>query len=109
MKAKIKHEIRDPIHGFVKVLPDERKILDSLPLQRLRDISQLALTHFLYPSATHKRFEHSLGVMELATRIYNVITDPENVASDIRNELPEISNEEINYWRSLFSPHKKGL
>ncbi len=34
MKAKIKHEIRDPIHGFVKVLPDERKILDSPPIQK---------------------------------------------------------------------------
>jgi len=76
---KLKHEIRDPIHGFVKVLSEERKILDSLPMQRLRYIHQLGLTFLLYPSATHKRFEHSLGVMELATRIYDVITSPYNI------------------------------
>jgi uncharacterized protein len=28
----------------------------------------LALTHYVYPGATHSRFEHSLGVMEMATR-----------------------------------------
>ena len=45
---------------------DERRVLDSAPFQRLRHIHQLALTYLVYPGATHKRFEHSLGVMELA-------------------------------------------
>jgi len=40
--------------------------------------------------------------MELATRVYDVITDPENVASNIRDELPEISNEdERRYWKRV--------
>ena len=60
------HEIRDPIHNFILIETEERKILDSRPFQRLRHIHQLAMTYLVYPGATHRRFEHSLGVMELA-------------------------------------------
>ena len=38
------HEIRDPIHVFVRLDSDERRVLDSAPFQRLRHIHQLALT-----------------------------------------------------------------
>lgn len=72
--AKIFHEIRDPIHSFIRLDSDEIKILNSRPFQRLRHIHQLAMTYLVYPGATHRRFEHSLGVMELATRIYDTIT-----------------------------------
>src|SRR4029078_5642355 len=44
------------------------------PLQRLRQIHQLAMTFLLYPGATHRRFEHSLGVMDLAARVFDVVT-----------------------------------
>ena len=63
---KHKHEIRDPIHAFIRLETDERRVIDSRPVQRLRHIHQLALTNLIYPGATHRRFEHSLGVMELA-------------------------------------------
>ena len=83
------HEIRDPIHVFIRLDSAERKILDSPPFQRLRHIHQLALTYLVYPGATHKRFEHSLGVMELASRIYDVVTEPENIHKDsVRDILP---------------------
>lgn len=59
----------------------ERQVLNSTPVQRLRHIHQLALTSQVYPGATHRRFEHSLGVMELATRIYDAAL--ENGGSDI--------------------------
>ena len=66
----IKHvsEIRDPIHVFIRLDSDELKVLNSRPFQRLRYINQLAMTYLVYPGATHKRFEHSLGVMELLER-----------------------------------------
>ena len=78
------HEIRDPIHVFVRLDTDEREVLDSRPFQRLRHIHQLALTYLLYPAATHKRFEHSLGVMELAGRVFDVVTHAANVTDEIR-------------------------
>ncbi len=72
-------EIRDPIHNFIRLEPGEKQVLDSAPFQRLRQIHQLALTYLLYPGATHRRFEHSLGVMELAGRVFDVVTDSENI------------------------------
>ena len=74
MTTKIFHEIRDPVHGFITVDTPERDVLDTPPVQRLRDIHQLAMEYLVYPGATHKRFEHALGVMELAGRVYDVVT-----------------------------------
>jgi len=96
------HEIRDPIHIFVRLDTDERKVLDSRPFQRLRHISQLALTYLIYPGATHKRFEHSLGVMELAGRVFDTITSDQNVTDELRDLVPEIARpDERNYWRRV--------
>ena len=96
------HEIRDAIHSFVQFDSHERKVLDSRPFQRLRHINQLALTQLVYPGATHKRFEHSLGVMELADRIYRVVTDPENVNDSVRGVLPTLGRpDELRYWRRV--------
>ena len=59
--------IRDPIHGSIKIeTEEEKKVLDSPFFQRLRYISQLSGAQMVYPSATHTRFAHSLGVMYLA-------------------------------------------
>ncbi len=99
---KTVHEIRDPIHVFVRLDSDERKILDSKPFQRLRHIHQLGMTYLLYPGATHRRFEHSLGVMELASRVFDVVTRPENVTDEVKDLLPEIADEDKRrYWRRV--------
>jgi uncharacterized protein len=96
------HEIRDPIHVFIKHDLQERQVLDSKPFQRLRHINQLALTYLLYPGATHKRFEHSLGVMELASRIFDVVTHPEHLSDNIRDLFPEINDpDKCRYWRRV--------
>ena len=93
------HEIRDPIHVFVRLDSDEREVLNSRPFQRLRHIHQLALTYLIYPGATHKRFEHSLGVMELASRVFDVVTNPGNVTDPIRDVVPEL--DQLRYWRRV--------
>lgn len=63
---------RDPIHGFIKVYDAERDIINTPAFQRLRRIKQLGLTCFVYHGADHTRFAHALGVMELATRVFDV-------------------------------------
>lgn len=98
--SKVFHEIRDPVHSFIKLDSDERRIIDSRPFQRLRHIHQLAMTYMVYPGATHRRFEHSLGVMELATRVYDVITSSLNIHPRVQRLLPQIvSREKKSYWR----------
>jgi uncharacterized protein len=100
--AKLEHEIRDPIHIFSKLNSDEREVLNSRPFQRLRHIHQLAMTFLVYPGATHRRFEHSLGVMELASRVFDVVTNANNVTDEIRDLLPEIQDKDkLFYWRRV--------
>ena len=36
---------------------------DRRHFQRLRDVKQLGTSHFVWPGATHTRFEHSLGIV----------------------------------------------
>lgn len=93
------HEIRDPIHVFIRLDTDERKVLDSRPFQRLRQIHQLALTYLVYPGATHRRFEHSLGVMELASRVFDVITSPANMTEEVREIIPD--EDQKMYWQRV--------
>src|SRR5260370_5713195 len=94
-------EIRDPIKVFVRFEPSEERIIGSRAFQRLRYIHQLALTYLVYPGATHRRFEHCLGVMEIASRIYEVVTNPQNVYHDaVRKLVPKVKNDQWGheYW-----------
>jgi HD superfamily phosphohydrolase len=96
------HEIRDPIHTFIYLDSYERKVVDSRAFQRLRNITQLALTYLLYPGATHKRFEHSLGVMELAGRVFDVLTKDANVTDAVKEMLPVLGNPSaLTYWKRV--------
>jgi HD superfamily phosphohydrolase len=100
MNGSDTHEIRDPIHIFVRLDSHEREVLNSRPFQRLRHIHQLALTYLVYPGGTHKRFEHSLGVMELAGRVFDVVT--RDVTDRVRAALPPLKNQdERRYWRRV--------
>lgn len=68
-----RHRVRCPIHGFIRFSENERRVIDHPLFRRLRLIRQLALTELVYPGATHTRFEHSLGVMEVATRMFDAL------------------------------------
>ena len=62
-------EIRDPIHGFVRLQGRECDLIDTPIFQRLRRIHQLAKAYMVYPGALHTRFDHTLGVREIAGRM----------------------------------------
>lgn len=58
--------IKDPIYGYIRLTETEKKVVDTGPVQRLRRIGQLSGAEYVYPAATHSRFEHVLGAMYLA-------------------------------------------
>lgn len=58
--------INDPVYGFISIPGDFVFDLIEHPwFQRLRNIKQLGLTSFVYPGATHSRFQHALGTLHL--------------------------------------------
>jgi len=65
--------IRDLVHGFIYLDKQECEIIDHPVFQRLRRIKQLSLTDMVYPGASHTRFEHSIGVMQMATDMFDSI------------------------------------
>ena len=58
--------INDPIHGHMHFSGKLMAVVDTPEFQRLRELKQLGSTYFVFPGASHNRFEHSLGVAHLA-------------------------------------------
>ena len=58
--------INDPVYGFISI-PDDFvfDVIEHPWFQRLRNIRQLGFTSFVYPGATHSRFQHCLGSLHL--------------------------------------------
>lgn len=67
------YEIRCPVHGFIPVNDWEWEVINHRIFQRLRRIRQLAWTDQVYPGAMHTRFEHSLGVMHIASQLFDAV------------------------------------
>jgi len=66
-------EIYDPVHDFITITPLMRQIIDTPEMQRLRDLKQLGAAHYVFPSAVHTRFAHSIGVSYLAGKIMKIL------------------------------------
>ena len=75
-------DIIDPIHDFIRVYEHELSIIDDPLFQRLRRIRQLTGAHLTYPAAQHTRFEHSLGVMHIASQAGHSLYEKEILKLD---------------------------
>lgn len=73
--------IFDQIHKYMKFDNLLLKIIDTVEFQRLRNIKQLGLCYYVFPGASHNRFEHSLGVSYLSG--YMIET--------LKNKQPELN------------------
>ncbi|MHA1380981.1 MAG: HD domain-containing protein [Candidatus Helarchaeota archaeon] len=73
--------IHDNVHGTLEFTDYERKVINSPFLQRLTQIKQVGLAHFLYPGCVHHRFSHSLGVSHIANKII------QNIFESNKNEV----------------------
>lgn len=81
--------IYDTIHRFIHLSDIEERLIDSPPFQRLHQIRQLGIAYLVYPGATHTRFAHSLGVMHLASAMFDRIT------------LHHTPPQDLGYWRQI--------
>ncbi len=54
--------VRVPVEQDIPFTRRVQAVVDTAEFQRLRQITQLALTSRVYPGAVHSRFEHALGV-----------------------------------------------
>ena len=74
MKAESKLLIlRDGIHGDMSFNAFLRQVIDHSAFQRLRQIKQLGLAEYVFPCATHTRFQHSLGASYLAGQYFQAL------------------------------------
>ncbi len=94
--------VRCPVHGFISYSRNERKIVDHPVFQRLRYVRQLAMEYLVYPGGVHTRFEHSLGVMELATRVFDRLLERHRaeMEKDLK-QVPELADHTIAKSRQL--------
>ncbi|EET01952.1 DGTP triphosphohydrolase [Giardia duodenalis ATCC 50581] len=64
---------RDNIHGSIEIEPYATLIINTPHFTRLRYLSQLGSVRYVYSSATHSRYEHSIGVYHLTRVLLDVI------------------------------------
>lgn len=90
--------IRCPLYGFISLTPWQRAIVDHPAYQRLRRIRQLGMADLVYPSVAHTRFEHSLGVFRMATRLFDGLRDR---SGDLIRDRCRMSDEDLDRMRHL--------
>ena len=87
----------------VPVTSRVKRIIDTKPFRRLAAISQLGLVAYVYPGATHTRFEHSLGVYFNAVQFVNQLESNPLFRSvvceaDVRSFLLAALLHDIGHW-----------
>ncbi len=64
----------DPIYGFIRIRhPFLLELIDDPIFQRLRRITQMGLSSYVFPGAQHTRFEHAIGAMYLMSKAIRVL------------------------------------
>ncbi|KAJ8076162.1 hypothetical protein PM082_022147 [Marasmius tenuissimus] len=62
-------QFKCPVHTYITLSRRVCKIIDTPHFQRLRKVKQLGTTYYVWPNASHNRFEHCLGVGYLAGQL----------------------------------------
>jgi HD superfamily phosphohydrolase len=77
-KLKAFQSVFDPLYGYIPLSEAEFRIVRSPLFQRLGQIRQLGFAHILFPSATHTRLSHSLGVLHVTQRMIDRVNSREH-------------------------------
>jgi HD superfamily phosphohydrolase len=98
----------DALLGNLLFACHEVAVIDCPVMQRLRRIKQTGLVYYVFPSATHTRFEHSLGVGTLAERCFNAIRDRADVESTSPVGDPDRTKGDLAHLRMAALLHDVG-
>ena len=82
--------VRLPEQIDVPITPRVRRLIDTPAFQRLKSVSQLGFVAWVYPGATHHRFEHSLGVYRLAIQFVRQLSRNPEFREIISNQEVEL-------------------
>lgn len=82
--------VTDPVHKTIKLSELESRIIQTKIFQRLRNVKQLGLAHYVYPGTDFSRFSHSLGVCHITGIILNELN---------RKNPAQLSPEETQKYR----------
>jgi HD superfamily phosphohydrolase len=83
-------QISDPIYGTISLSKMEAEIISTKSFLRLRNIQQLGLAHYVFPSAGYTRFSHCLGVCHITGLLLNTLQ---------KNSQVELDPNEIQQYR----------
>jgi HD superfamily phosphohydrolase len=87
-------QIHDNIHGPIPLTNYACRMIDTYEFERLRYLKQLGTCYYVYPTATHTRFEHSLGTYFLVDWILKSIKINSNKThvNDCLKKIPELQS-----------------
>jgi len=115
--------IKDIVHDSIELNDLEGAIISQSFFKRLHHIKQLGQVQFVYPSATHTRYSHSIGTMHLAGLAYQyslINTDQETLIDysiaayetllDVMAKMKKAGSIEFSIWieiNAVFNPEAR--
>jgi HD superfamily phosphohydrolase len=87
--------MRDVLYEYIRLSWLAKLFIDTPEFQELRDLRQLGLASYVFPSANHTRFEHSIGVYHLARWLVSSLFERQprlwsTVPSNLRTKFVEL-------------------
>jgi HD superfamily phosphohydrolase len=98
----------DALLGNLFFSQHEVAVIDCPILQRLRRIKQTGLVHYVYPSATHSRFEHSLGAAALSERCFDAVQERSAIENTALPVNPDRRSGDLAHLRMAALLHDVG-
>lgn len=99
MEKQKERKLVDNIYGSISFTQQIWRYIDTPHFQRLRNIKQLGSLHYVFPSATHSRFQHCIGTAYLAKKYITYI---------IKNH-PKLYPKEEDKYEAIFTVTLAGL
>lgn len=79
--------INDNLHGTIRISEIEKELIGTAAFNRLHHIFQNSTVYLTFPSCKTKRFEHCIGAMHLAGKIFynSICNSDEKVIEELMN------------------------